>query len=42
MIAIAIAAMKPSSADQLLQVSGVGQAKLEAYGDQVLETVSGT
>ncbi len=38
----AIAATKPSSPEQLLQVSGVGQAKLENYGDQVLEIVSGS
>lgn len=37
----AIAASKPASADQMLQVSGVGQAKLEAYGDQVLAIVAG-
>ena len=37
----AIAALQPSSPEQLLQVSGVGQSKLEKYGDSVLAIVSG-
>jgi superfamily II DNA helicase RecQ len=36
----AIAAIRPSSGDQLLQVSGVGQSKLEKYGDGVLAIVA--
>ncbi|MBM7368998.1 DNA helicase RecQ [Gordonia hydrophobica] len=35
-----IAAVKPSSRDELLGVSGIGQAKLDNYGDQVLEILA--
>ncbi|GAA3545197.1 DNA helicase [Aeromicrobium flavum] len=36
----AIAAVRPSSGDQLLQISGVGQSKLEKYGEGVLGIVA--
>ena len=32
--------MKPPSAAALRRVKGVGPAKIEAYGDEVLELVS--
>ncbi|ALG83976.1 DNA helicase RecQ [Gordonia phthalatica] len=35
-----IARVKPSNHDQLLSVSGIGQAKLTNYGDQVLEVLA--
>lgn len=35
-----IAAARPKTLDELSQVHGVGQAKLEKYGDMVLEIVS--
>jgi len=34
-----IATLKPSSGDELARVGGVGAAKLERYGEQVLEVV---
>ena len=37
----AIAEAKPRSRDELLAVPGVGPAKLERYGDEVLEVVGG-
>ncbi|MFZ7086786.1 DNA helicase RecQ [Curtobacterium sp. RRHDQ10] len=37
-----IAATRPSSLDELSEVSGVGAAKLEAYGAAVLEVVAAT
>ena len=33
----ALAALRPSTEHGLLQVPGIGPAKLEAYGDQILE-----
>jgi ATP-dependent DNA helicase RecQ len=33
-------ARKPESPAQLLQVPGVGQAKLERYGDYFLEAIA--
>ncbi|MCP2246869.1 ATP-dependent DNA helicase RecQ [Lentzea aerocolonigenes] len=38
----AIAASRPTSLTELGAVSGVGQAKLTKYGDQILEVVSGS
>ncbi len=38
----AIAEARPSSHEELLSVSGVGPAKLERYGDEVLEVVAAT
>ena len=35
-----IARVKPSNHDELLAVSGIGQAKLTNYGDQVLEVLA--
>lgn len=35
-----IARFRPSTADDLLSVSGVGQSKLERYGDEVLSLVA--
>ncbi|NLG46249.1 DNA helicase RecQ [Gordonia sp. (in: high G+C Gram-positive bacteria)] len=35
-----IAQVKPANRDELLAVSGIGQAKLENYGDQVLEILA--
>ncbi|MCB9933887.1 MAG: ATP-dependent DNA helicase RecQ [Planctomycetes bacterium] len=37
----AIAAAKPRTRDELLDVPGIGPAKLEAYGDGILEITSG-
>ncbi|MFG1604591.1 DNA helicase RecQ [Actinoplanes sp. NPDC049265] len=37
----AIAALRPSSLEELGTVSGVGRAKLEKFGADVLETISG-
>jgi ATP-dependent DNA helicase RecQ len=37
----AIAALNPESKSALSQVSGIGEKKLEAYGDEVLRVVSG-
>nr|MBX2816197.1 HRDC domain-containing protein [Saprospiraceae bacterium] len=34
-----IASMKPNSKQQLLSVEGIGQAKLEKYGDQILSMI---
>ena len=36
----AIAEMKPPSAAALRRVKGIGPAKIETYGDEVLELVS--
>ncbi|MGB3303754.1 MAG: DNA helicase RecQ [Gordonia sp. (in: high G+C Gram-positive bacteria)] len=36
-----IAAMKPANRDELLGITGIGQNKLEKYGDQVLEILAG-
>jgi DNA helicase II / ATP-dependent DNA helicase PcrA len=36
----AIAAAVPQSHDELLSVPGVGPAKLERYGDEVLDVVA--
>jgi ATP-dependent DNA helicase RecQ len=36
----AIAGARPSSRAELAQISGVGPAKLERYGDDVLEVVA--
>jgi len=35
----AIASQRPSSADELAKVSGVGQSKLKRYGVDVLKVV---
>jgi len=37
-----IASERPTSLDQLAGISGVGQKKLDTYGDQVLAVVGGT
>jgi len=37
----AIAEARPQSNEELLAVSGVGPAKLESYGDEVLDIVAG-
>jgi DNA helicase-2/ATP-dependent DNA helicase PcrA len=37
----AIVALRPSSETALLEVPGIGPAKLDAYGDQLLDLVSG-
>jgi DNA helicase-2/ATP-dependent DNA helicase PcrA len=37
----AIAAIKPSTESALLDVPGIGPAKLDAYGDQLLELLAG-
>ncbi|MCA8919668.1 MAG: HRDC domain-containing protein, partial [Planctomycetes bacterium] len=37
----AIAATKPATKDELLNVPGIGPAKLEAYGDGILEALRG-
>jgi ATP-dependent DNA helicase RecQ len=34
-------AERPSDRDALLRISGVGQAKLERYGDRFLEVLRG-
>ena len=34
--------MRPSTADQLLAVNGVGEVKLERYGAAFLEVINGT
>ena len=34
-----MAALKPATRDELLQVNGVGQAKLERYGDEFLDAI---
>ncbi len=36
----AIARRRPANADELAEVSGVGQAKLERYGADVLRVVA--
>jgi ATP-dependent DNA helicase RecQ len=36
----ALAEHRPSSLDQLSGISGVGQKKLDAYGEQVLEVLA--
>jgi DNA helicase-2/ATP-dependent DNA helicase PcrA len=36
----AIAEAKPTTAQGLLQISGIGRTKLDKYGDQVLELVA--
>ncbi len=36
----ALAAMRPAREEDLLQVPGIGPAKLEAYGDQLLDLLS--
>ncbi|MGB6124976.1 MAG: HRDC domain-containing protein [Gordonia sp. (in: high G+C Gram-positive bacteria)] len=36
-----IAAVKPANRDELLGITGIGQNKLEKYGDQVLEILAG-
>jgi len=38
----AIAEAKPASPDELLAVPGVGPAKLDRYGEEVLEVVATT
>jgi superfamily II DNA helicase RecQ len=38
----AIAAARPSSLGELAQISGVGPAKLERYGDELLATLGGS
>ena len=38
--AAAIAEARPRSPEELLAVPGVGPAKLERYGDEVLEVVA--
>ncbi len=35
-----IAAIRPKSADALLRVSGIGPAKLEAYGDELIDLLT--
>lgn len=37
-----IASARPTSSDQLSTISGVGQKKLDTYGQQVLDVVAGT
>ena len=37
-----MAALKPSTADELLQVNGVGQAKLQRYGEAFLDVIRST
>ena len=36
---IAMASERPGSADEMLAISGVGQAKLERYGDAFLAVI---
>ena len=36
----ALAALRPSNEETLLQVPGIGPAKLEAYGDELLDLLS--
>ena len=36
-----MAARKPRTAAELLEVGGVGQTKLERYGDAFLEVIAG-
>jgi len=36
----AIAALRPSTDTALLEVPGIGPAKLDAYGDQLLDLLS--
>jgi ATP-dependent DNA helicase RecQ len=38
----AIAARAPRTLDELAQISGVGEAKLAKYGQQVLDTLAAT
>jgi ATP-dependent DNA helicase RecQ len=38
----AMAALRPTTREELLRVSGVGQVKLERYGDAFLEVLNGT
>jgi ATP-dependent DNA helicase RecQ len=38
----AIAAARPASLADLLRVSGIGDAKLRRYGEEVLEVLKGT
>jgi ATP-dependent DNA helicase RecQ len=33
-------ARRPASPDELLDISGIGQSKLERFGDQFLEVIS--
>jgi ATP-dependent DNA helicase RecQ len=35
-----MAALKPATLDELLQVNGVGQAKLERYGETFLAEIA--
>ncbi|MGH8948136.1 MAG: 3'-5' exonuclease, partial [Acidimicrobiia bacterium] len=37
----ALAALRPTSVETLLQVPGIGPAKLEAYGDQLIDLLAG-
>jgi len=36
----ALAQLRPSDADELVGVPGIGSKKLEAYGDQVLRVIA--
>ena len=36
----AIAAQHPTSHDELLEVSGIGPAKAERYGDEILDLIN--
>jgi ATP-dependent DNA helicase RecQ len=38
-VLLELARLRPASADDLLQVSGVGQAKLERYGPAFLDEI---
>jgi len=40
-VLVAIADARPSSLDELSAIAGVGPAKLERYGDAVLEVLEG-
>ena len=37
----ALSSMRPSTEAGLLEVPGIGPAKLDAYGDQLLDLLSG-
>ena len=37
-----MATLRPSTADELLQVNGVGQAKLQRYGEAFLDVIRST
>jgi superfamily II DNA helicase RecQ len=38
----ALAALRPATSEALLGVPGIGPAKLDAYGDELLDVLSGS